>query len=106
MEKVKKLEHTLQVSKSDFDTWNTTELERYLYRFPEVIERAGSEYAPHYIVTYLTELASLFNRFYAQEKIIDQEDHNSPYKIALTQAVAHILKTGLYLLGIKVPKRM
>jgi len=106
LEKVKKLEHTLQVSKSDFDTWNTTELERYLYRFPEVIERAGSEYAPHYIVTYLTELASLFNRFYAQEKIIDQEDHNSPYKIALTQAVAHILKTGLYLLGIKVPKRM
>ena len=107
----------LDMSKSDFDTlknWETTELERYLYRFPEVVERAGAEYAPHYLVTYLTELASVFNRFYANNRIIDlnpalseqSESNGSPYKIALTQAVAHILKSGLYLLGIKVPERM
>ncbi|MEK7200693.1 MAG: arginine--tRNA ligase [Patescibacteria group bacterium] len=86
--------------------WETTELEKYLYRFPEVVERAGKEYAPHYIVTYLTELASAFNSSYAKEKIIDKEDLSSPYKIALTQATAHILKSGLNLLGIKVPERM
>ncbi len=83
-----------------------TELERYLYRFPEVVERAGIEYAPHYIVTYLTELASIFNSFYAKEKIIDENDPASPYKIALTSATAHILKSGLNLLGIKVPPKM
>ena len=49
--------------------WETTELEKYLYRFPEVVERAGKEYAPHYIVTYLTELASAFNSSYAKEKL-------------------------------------
>ena len=86
--------------------WETTELEKYLYRFPEIVERAGKEYAPHYIVTYLTELASIFNSFYAKEKIIDENDPSSPYKISLTQAVADILKSGLYLLGIKVPERM
>src|SRR4029078_8310108 len=30
-------------------------LEKLLIRFPEVIERARVEYAPHYIVTYLVE---------------------------------------------------
>lgn len=88
------------------NTWETTELEKYLYRFEEVVERAGREYAPHYIVTYLTELAGTFNAFYANNKIIVEDDQTSPYKIALTQATAHILKSGLHLLGIKVSERM
>lgn len=88
------------------ENFEITELEKHLYRFPEVVERAGKEYAPHYIVTYLTELASIFNSFYANNKIIDESDPASPYKIALTQSVANILKSGLNLLGIKVPKRM
>lgn len=88
------------------ENFGILELEKYLYRFPEVVERAGREYAPHYIVTYLTELAGIFNSFYAKEKIIDKSDPASPYKIALTQATAHILKSGLNLLGIRVPERM
>lgn len=88
------------------EQFEITELERYLYRFPEIVERAGKEYAPHYIVTYLTELASLFNSFYAKEKIIDESDPISPYKIALTSATYEILKSGLYLLGITVPEKM
>ncbi len=88
------------------ENFEITELEKYLYRFPEVIERAGVENAPHHIVTYLTELASVFNSFYAKEKIVDLKDPNSPYKIALTKAVANILKSGLNLLGIMVPERM
>ncbi len=88
------------------ENFEITDLERYLYRFNEVVKRAGKEYAPHYIVTYLTELSSSFNSFYASNKIIDENDPTSSYKIALTQAVAHILKSGLHLLGIKVPDRM
>ena len=95
-----------KVSAKLSEDWQTTELERYLYRFSEVVERAGKEYAPHYVVTYLTELASIFNSFYAKEKIIDKNDSASPYKIALTQATAHIIQSGLELLGIKVPDRM
>lgn len=83
-----------------------SEVEKLIYRFPEVVERAGKEYAPHYLVTYLTELAGAFNSFYAQNKIIDETDLASPYKIALTEAVSHILKNGLRLLGIKVPEKM
>ena len=116
LEKFKAAKMISSVGFADFSSKNmtseiiltapVTELERYLYRFPEVVERAGAEYAPHYIVTYLTELAGIFNSFYANNKIIDENDPTSPYKISLTAATAHILKSGLYLLGIKVPERM
>ena len=86
--------------------WQTTTVEKLLARFPEVIERAGREYAPHHIVTYVTELASAFNAFYAHEKIIDENDPQSAYKIAVTRAVGVVLKNGLQALGIKVPERM
>ncbi len=81
-------------------------LEKIIYRFPEVVERAGDEYSPHYIATYLIELASSFNSFYAEGKIVDKEDVDSPYKIALTEAFSVVLKNGLNLLGIDAPLHM
>jgi arginyl-tRNA synthetase len=81
-------------------------LERILYRFPSVIERASKEFAPQYIATYLVELAAAFNSYYASNKIVDRGDQSSPYKVALTTGVLWTLKNGLYLLGIDVPKRM
>jgi len=82
------------------------EVEKLLYRFPEVVERAGQEYEPHYIATYLFELAQAFNSFYGNNKIADKTDENAPYKVALTEAVAHTIKNGLYLLGIETPERL
>ncbi len=76
-------------------------LEKLLLRFPEVVERARLEYAPHHIVTYLTELASAFNSYYANHKIIE-----SPYRLALTKVFAQTMKNGLWILGIKVPEKM
>lgn len=81
-------------------------LEKMILRFPEVIERSRKEYAPHHIITYLTELSSSFNSYYAQNQIIDEKDKISPYRIALTKVFVEIMKNGLWLLGIRVPKRM
>jgi arginyl-tRNA synthetase len=83
-----------------------TDLERVLYRFPEVVMRATKEYEPHYVTTYLTELAGMFNSWYAKEKIVDGTDPHSPYKVALTQAFATTMKNGLWVLGIQAPERM
>lgn len=81
-------------------------LEKVLYRFPEVIRLAQTDLSPHHLVVYLTELASAFNSFYAQETIIDTNDEYTPYKLALTSAVRETLNRGLYLLGIIAPKYM
>jgi len=84
---------------------NIHEIERLLYRFPEVVERAGREYAPHYIVTYLTELAGSFNNFYAHEQIIG-DSPESPYRLAIVKAFNIVMKNGLTILGIPTPERI
>ena len=81
-------------------------IEKFLARFPEIVERAARETAPHLIVTYLTQLAGTFNGWYAESKIIDQNNPDSPYKVVVTKAVMIILKNGLNLLGMKVPENM
>jgi len=80
-------------------------LERLLYRFPEIVARAGKEYAPHYIATYLIELAGAFNNWYAKERILDAGDETE-YRLTLTQAFAQVMKNGLTLLGIPVLEKM
>lgn len=81
-------------------------LERLLYRFPQILEKAEAGRAPHLVVTYLTEVASAFNAFYAQEKIADPTDVYAPYKVSIACAVAHTLKNGLWVLGITAPERL
>jgi arginyl-tRNA synthetase len=83
-----------------------TLLEKLLARFPEVTERARLEYAPHHIITYLTELSAAFNAYYAENQIVDPKKPESPYRVLLTKAFVNVMKNGLWLLGIKVPRRM
>jgi len=97
-ENIKSWEQGTQIEISD--------VEKILYRFPEVVERAGEEYEPHYIAVYLSELAQAFNSYYSANKIVDSGDINSPYRTALAQAVGQVIKNGLYLLGIESPEKM
>ena len=80
-------------------------LERLIYRFPEVIIRAQKEYEPHYVTTFVTEVAGAFNSFYGNTLIIDDSPESS-YKLALTKAVSIVLQNGLSVLGIRVPDKM
>ena len=82
------------------------EIEKLLYRFPEVVLRSAEEFEPHYIANYLIDIARAYNTYYGNTKIIDKDDLMSPYKIALTLAFSLVMKNGLNLLGIKAPERM
>ncbi|MDO8565465.1 MAG: arginine--tRNA ligase, partial [bacterium] len=84
---------------------NTHEIEKLLYRFPEIVERAGKEYAPNYITTYLTELSSAFNNFYAHEQVIGDSSESS-YRLAIVKAFNIVIKNGLTILGISTPESM
>ena len=83
-----------------------TEVEKLLYKFPEIVFRSAQEFEPHYIANYLIDIARAYNTYYGNTKIIDKNDPISPYKVALTMAFSIVLKNGLYLLGIKTPERM
>jgi arginyl-tRNA synthetase len=83
----------------------THEVEKLLYRFPEIVKRAGHEYAPHYLTTYLIELAGSFNNFYAHEQVIGDSPESS-YRLAVVEAFKIVLKNGLSILGIPTQDRM
>jgi arginyl-tRNA synthetase len=82
------------------------QLLRVLIQYPEVIERAANEYAPHHICTYLFELAQRFNSFYHQRPVLQAEGNERVLRLALTSSVANTLQHGLKLLGIDVPEKM
>jgi arginyl-tRNA synthetase len=82
------------------------EVEKLLYKFPEIVLRSSSEYEPHYVANYLIEVARSYNSFYGNTVIVNKEDKTSAYKVALSYAFSFVMKTGLYLLGIKAPGKM
>lgn len=96
----------IKVSNKMPEDWVMGNLEKHLYRFPEVVERARLDFAPHHISTYLTELASFYNSFYGEHKIVDTEDVSSGYRIALSEAFLNTMEHGAWLLGISIPQRM
>lgn len=81
------------------------ELTRLLLHYPDAIARAALELEPHHVTTYLTELASAFNSWYANERVI-VDGAVEEGKLVLVKAVKNILENGLEVLGIKAPEQM
>ena len=79
-------------------------LVRKLAEYTEVVQKAADELLPHYICTYLYELAQSFNRFYESNRVID--DPRQAERLQLVSAYANTLKDGLTLLGIEAPEAM
>jgi len=75
--------------------------------FPEIIGEAADKKSPNLIVSYLESLAQLFNSFYGQVSVIKTAEENlKQSRLYLINGVADIVKTGLFLLGIKAPDKM
>jgi arginyl-tRNA synthetase len=79
-------------------------LARQISEYPEVLERSVSELMPHYICTYLYELAQVFNRFYESNRVIG--DEREGIRLRLVSAYADVLKHGLEVLGIAAPDKL
>lgn len=82
--------------------------ERYLAmkisEFPEIVGRSAADYMPHHICTYLYELAQEFNRFYENNRVID--DNRMFTRLHLVNIYAEVLANGLKLLNIPAPVHM
>jgi len=84
-----------------------TDILRYIYRWPEVVEEAAGRYAPNLVCSYLFELAGRYNTFYNQHSILGADKAEAKeFRLALTAAVGQVIKNGLFLLGIAAPERM
>lgn len=79
-------------------------LARKISEYPEVIQKAVNELMPHYVSTYLYELAQSFNRFYEHNRVVG--DEREAVRLKLVALYAAVLKDGLTLLGIAAPTHM
>ena len=74
--------------------------------FPQVIESAAQELAPHIIAFYLRELAADFHSYYNASRFLVEDDALKVSRLALISAVAQVMRNGLVLLGVSAPAKM
>ncbi len=83
-----------------------TALIKELLRFPEVIDRAAAQRAPHHVATYLREVATTFSQFYGSCHIIGEDKALGAARLKLADATRTVLRNGLTVLGIDAPASM
>ena len=75
--------------------------------FPDTVQEAGRTYSPAIIANYVYELVKQYNQFYHDYSILREEDPAvRSLRLALCDATARVVATGMGLLGIRVPERM
>jgi arginyl-tRNA synthetase len=77
-----------------------------LVRYPEALEQAALNRAPHALVHYLRELANTFHTYYNAEPFIVAEAAIRNARIALVLGVQQVIRNGLALLGVSAPESM
>ena len=82
------------------------ELVTMLNKFGEVMYNAYLENEPSVIARYLLDLASVFNKFYHDNRIIAEDKELTEKNVAITSVVAKTIKQGLEVLGINAPDEM
>jgi arginyl-tRNA synthetase len=83
------------------------DLIRLLYDFPKVIREAAKEYNPGLIANYVYDLSKEYNQFYHDTPILKEENFGlRVFRLALSNKVAQVIKSGMLLLGIEVPEQM
>ena len=83
------------------------ELIQKMSEYGAAVEQAGKDYSPSGIANYCYELTKVFNQFYHDYSILNEEDEaKKQLRLVIARNVAKILKNGMALLGIEVPERM
>jgi arginyl-tRNA synthetase len=88
------------------DSEYETALLQQMIDFPQVIENAALELAPHLIAFYLKELAADFHSYYNASRFLVEDEAVKLARLALIAAVAQVLHNGLALLGVTAPEKM
>lgn len=77
-----------------------------LGEFPEVVEEAASELAPHLIAFYLKDLAAVFHSYYNAERILVDDPALTAARVALAAGVRQVISNGMTILGVSCPESM
>ena len=77
-----------------------------LGEYPEVIEAAARDLAPHLVAFYLKDLAAEFHSYYNAERMLVDDVGLTRARMALSLAVRQVIRNGLAILGVSCPESM
>ncbi len=75
-------------------------------RFPDALEQAAVNRAPHTLVHYLRELANALHTYYNAEQFLVEDSTVRNARLALVTGMQQVLRNGLVLLGVSAPESM
>ncbi len=82
------------------------ELIKRLDEFPEVIQDAALNFAPHLLANYAYRLAGLFHIFYDRYRVLDEAPPIARARLALCRGTQLVLRKALRIMGVSAPERM
>jgi arginyl-tRNA synthetase len=75
--------------------------------YPELLQNAALDLAPHRVIFYLQDLAGKFHSYYNKHRVIDEEHPDiTKARLLLVQGIKIVLQNGLNLLGVNAPDSM
>jgi arginyl-tRNA synthetase len=77
-----------------------------LAAWPETVEAAVDELAPHAVAFYLKDLAAELHSYYNAERVLVDDEATRTARLALLLATRQVLRNGLALIGVSAPERM
>ena len=78
-----------------------------LIQFEELIIKLKNQLEPQMLANYLFDLSSLFHKYYAKNRVINNEDEElSKNRLVLIKAISIVINNGLEILGINCPDNM
>lgn len=81
-------------------------LVKAIAEFPSAVSEAAEKYEPYIISRSVINVCSCFNKFYYDNRIMDENEGVRNARLALTDAARNVIKTGLYLVGLEAPEKM
>ncbi len=98
---------SLESFKLDTNEWSAADyaMAKEIHAFSYALSRSVSDYATHYLASYLIGLARMYNGYYNANSVIENKMVSAtPFYIA--KAVENVLSIGLNLFGIEIPEKM
>ena len=97
-----------QVDVSPLTSERAMALLNKLAEFPDMLEHAAGELAPHAVAFYLRDLAGEFHSFYNDraERVLVDDAAERNARVALLAATRQVLANGLATIGVSAPVKM
>ena len=107
------LDSEIKIDKYDFYyTKDEIDILKKISEWPKCVNLSSNKLEPHRIPTYLYELASLFHSYWnlgkdnPEKRFINDQKKISDDKLVFLKAISNIIKSGMDIVGVSVPKKM